>query len=289
MTTESGRVRKVKDSALELREKKRVLAALVVHDLRSPLSAIQGYLELLRSELVGGDLAPPGQSLAYVDDAQTLVGKALSLVATILDVDELEDGILRAAVSQVRLLELFERARAGNRANFEVRQLTVELSVEPEMTVRIDRELFGRVIENLLDNAVRYAPRSGKVSIKASRDEAGVEIAIGNNGPPVPAGQRDDIFGRYHQVEAGGGARQPRARPVLLQARDRGARRDDPRRGARRAGRGVRGPDPGLGRSWTGLRWSSRCRSRSSRPWSRSCSAPRSPCSSCGSACRRPT
>ena len=198
--SESSRARK--DSTIELREKKRVLAALVVHDLRSPLSAIQGYLELLRGELVAGDHAPPGQSLAYVDDAQTLVGKALSLVATILDVDELEDGILRASVSQVRLLDLFERAHAGNRANFEVRQLAVDMSVDPEMTVRIDRELFGRVVENLLDNAVRYAPRGGKVAIAAKRDETGVEIAIGNNGPPVPLAQRADIFGRYHQVEA---------------------------------------------------------------------------------------
>ncbi|MCX5744010.1 MAG: ATP-binding protein [Proteobacteria bacterium] len=199
---ESGRVRAERDSATELREKKRVLAALVVHDLRSPLAAIHGYLELLRGELLDGAAPPPGQSLAYIDDATTLVGKALSLVATILDVDELEDGILRAAPSQVKLRDLVERARAGNRANFEIRELTIDIDLDPEMIVRIDRELFGRVVENLLDNAVRYAPRKGKVSIIAKRDERGVELAIGNNGPPVPPDERAKIFGRYHQVEA---------------------------------------------------------------------------------------
>lgn len=182
----------------ELREKKRVLAALVVHDLRSPLSAVQGYLNLLREEL-GPDAAPIVAQ--YLDDADVLVSKALGLVATILDVDELEDGILHAEPQPVRLMELVERARAGNRAHFEVRQLRLDVDVDPQLVVSIDRELFGRVLENLLDNATRYAPRGGRCVIAARRDDHSIEIAIGNNGPAVPLADRDAIFGRYFQVE----------------------------------------------------------------------------------------
>jgi signal transduction histidine kinase len=187
----------MEDSAEALREKKRVLAALVVHDLRSPLSAVHGYLNLLREEL--GEQGPTVKG--YLDDAELLVHKALGLVATILDVDELEDGILHAHVSPVKLAELIERARAGNRAHFEVRQLRCEVEMDPELVVQIDRDLFGRVIENLLDNATRYAPRGGRCVILARRDEQGLEIAIGNNGPPVPDAERAKIFGRYFQVE----------------------------------------------------------------------------------------
>jgi signal transduction histidine kinase len=186
------------DSAKELREKKRVLAALVVHDLRSPLSAVQGYLHLMREEL-GADLATPARQ--YLDDAELLLGKALGLVATILDVDELEDGILHAVKQPVKLMELIERAKAGNRAHFEVRTLRFDLDVEPDFVVKLDRDLFGRVLENLLDNATRYAPRGGYCAIAAKREAGSVEIAIGNNGPPVPPQDRDAIFGRYFQVE----------------------------------------------------------------------------------------
>src|SRR5688572_9885435 len=189
------------DSAKELREKKRVLAALVVHDLRSPLSAIQGYLELLREEVQQGEAASK-QQLAYIDDATTLVGKALGLVATILDVDELEDGILRAQPAPVRIIELIERACAGNRAQFEVRELAVDVEADPDLVVRIDRDLFGRVFENLVDNAARYAPRAGRVALGVRRVPSGVEITVGNNGPPVPETERERIFGRYFQVEA---------------------------------------------------------------------------------------
>jgi signal transduction histidine kinase len=188
----------VADVAKELREKKRVLAALVVHDLRSPLSAVQGYLNLLREE-IGPDAAP--MVAQYLDDADVLVSKALSLVATILDVDELEDGILHAHPQPVRLMELIERARVGNRAHLEVRQLQLDIDVEPELVASVDRELFGRVLENLLDNATRYAPRGGRCAISARRDERGLEIAIGNNGPAVPLADREAIFGRYFQVE----------------------------------------------------------------------------------------
>jgi len=187
------------DSARELREKKRVLAALVVHDLRSPISAVHGYLSLLRDELGADQLTPAVQQ--YLDDAETLVQKALGLVATILDVDELEDGMLRAQRAPVRLHELIEKARAGNRAHFEVRQLRCDVDVDPELVVKLDRDLFGRVIENMLDNATRYAPRGGRCGISAKRTPEGIEIAIGNSGPPVPPADREQIFGRYFQVE----------------------------------------------------------------------------------------
>ena len=186
-----------RDSAVELREKKRVLAALVVHDLRSPLAAAVGYVNLLREEL--GEQPP--QVKAYLDDTETLLNKTLGLVATILDVDELEDGMLRAQPAPVKLLELIERARAGNRAHFEVRQLRCDVDVSEDLVVPLDRDLFSRVIENMLDNATRYAPRGGRCAISAKRDANGVEIAIGNSGPPVPAADREQIFGRYFQVE----------------------------------------------------------------------------------------
>lgn len=189
------------ESARELREKKRVLAALVVHDLRSPLSAIQGYLQLLRDELTE-DPAHSLTAVGYLDDATTLVGKALGLVATILDVDELEDGILRAQLAPVRIIELIDRARAGNKAQFDVRELRVDIDVDPDLVVRLDRDLFARIIENLIDNSARYSPRGGRIALAVRRDEAGLEVAIGNSGPPVPESERERIFGRYFQVEA---------------------------------------------------------------------------------------
>jgi two-component system, OmpR family, heavy metal sensor histidine kinase CusS len=198
-TSEVGVAGVADDSARELREKKRVLAALVVHDLRSPLSAVQGCLTLMREEI--GVEGMSVQLAQYLDDAEVLLGKALGLVSTILDVDELEDGILHALRTPVKVVELVERARAGSRAHFEVRQLRCDVDVDPELVVPLDRDLFARVTENLLDNATRYAPRGGRCGITATVVHGTFELAIGNSGPPVPLVDREQIFGRYFQVE----------------------------------------------------------------------------------------
>lgn len=189
------------DFARELREKKRLLASLLVHDLRSPLAGIQGCLELLRGELESAE-GVSAQATWYLDDASKLVERTLGLVATILDVDELEEGILRVAPVPVPMAELIERSRTSIRAHYEVRGLRFESSCPPDLTVMLDPELFERIFENLLDNAARFAPRGGRCTLSVLRDAAGVEIAVGNNGPPVPVVERERIFGRFYQVEA---------------------------------------------------------------------------------------
>ena len=160
------------DLARELRDKKRRLAALVVHDLRNPLSGIQGCLELMRDELVAGGGASAA-AMSYLDDAAALVARTLELAATLLDVDELEEGLLRVAPVPVRMTELIERARTSVRAHYEGRQLRFELSCEPDLTVRLDPDLFWRVFENLLDNAARFAPRRGRCAVSVRRDKIG--------------------------------------------------------------------------------------------------------------------
>lgn len=180
----------------ELRRKKRALAALVVHDLRSPLSGALAYLDLIRAE------ADPAKQRALVDDARELVTKALSLVATILDVDELEDGILRANPQKLTLATTITESWTTALAGTARRDVRLECAVAPELEVEIDHDLFNRVLENLFDNAIRYAPHGGRVAAAATATNGTLELTVGNDGPAVPVAEREAIFGRYHQLEA---------------------------------------------------------------------------------------
>lgn len=183
--------------------KKRALAQLVVHDLRNPLSAAHGYVQLAKEELHGGG-APidPARVREYLDDVSTLIDKALGLVATILDVEELEDGLLRAHPTEITFAELIRRAQAGHTRQYERRGLTFVVEGVVEAPLWLDVDMIGRVVENLLDNAARYAPRGGRVVASARWVGEDIELAIGNSGPPVPPRDRDTIFGRYYQIEA---------------------------------------------------------------------------------------
>jgi signal transduction histidine kinase len=183
----------------ELRKKKRVLASLVVHDLRSPLSGAVNYLELIREEL---GTASPARLSGLVDDTKELLTKALSLVATILDVDELEDGMLRVAPRTAPLRPLIDAAWGASLAGAQVRDVRWEPGVPAELEAELDADLFARVLENLFDNATRYAPRGGRVAVGCTLADGQLELTVGNNGPAVPAAEREQIFGRYHQLEA---------------------------------------------------------------------------------------
>jgi signal transduction histidine kinase len=182
----------------DMQERKKVLAALVVHDLRNPLSALQGNIELLVEELHGG----VGDAKDILEDCQTLAAKALSMVASILDVEELEEGLLSAVPAEARLHDLVAQVARHHAATLRARELHLDNRVAPALATRIDRDLVGRMIENLLDNSVRYATRKGQVVVAAEIERGWLEIRVGNDGPPVPADERDKIFGRYYRIEA---------------------------------------------------------------------------------------
>ncbi len=189
------------DGAGPGRERRRRLVELVVHDLRNPLAALLGNLELMREELEGAEVSSIARD--SLEDCSSLAARALSLVACILDTAELEAGDLRVERAAVDVAELVERARARNAAAIRIRDVQLEITVPVGLTAALDASLAERVLEHLLDNALRFARRGGRVVMGATALEGGaVEITVGNDGPPVPPGERQAIFGRYYRVEA---------------------------------------------------------------------------------------
>jgi signal transduction histidine kinase len=184
----------------DVERKKRELAALVVHDLRSPLAGVIGSAELLGSAL-RSEAVDREQALQLVTQVDQLGRKALSLVASILDVEELEEGMLVPRLEEVWVETYLEELVRPYRPNVATRGLRLDLDLEPGLRARFDPGLVGRVIENLLDNAVRYAARRGRVVLWARTEEDALAIAVGNDGPPVDPADRDRLFDRYYRAE----------------------------------------------------------------------------------------
>jgi K+-sensing histidine kinase KdpD len=184
---------------LDERTRRRRLIELVVHDLRNPLAALVGNLDLLREELADH---PSSSVREGLDDCTSLTLRSLSLVATVLDVVELEAGDLRVERAEADLRAMVDKAAARNAAGVRVRQLRVESTVAADLHAMLDRELAERVVEHLFDNAVRFARRGGRVVVTVARHGELIELAVGNDGPPVPAHEREAIFGRHYRAEA---------------------------------------------------------------------------------------
>jgi signal transduction histidine kinase len=194
-------IRTQRDSLDLLQRQKDELASLIVHDLKNPLAAIlsnaQFTLENTLSE----------QAREAVIDIEASARAMKGLVTNLLDVSRGDEGMLVPEWGEVRIGELVNEVRKLTRRRAEDRkqQIVVTGQLANEV-VRADADLLRRVVENLIDNALRYtsAASPGAIEIALSEpSEELVDIAVKDRGPGVPAAYRETIFERYARIENG--------------------------------------------------------------------------------------
>jgi two-component system OmpR family sensor kinase len=157
------------------------------HELRSPLTAIRGQLEVLaRLE------APSEQEVRRVETvALREIGRVERLVEDMLSLARLDegDGPSLQEVSAAGFLRELAEARQGD--NGRVGDL-------PEGTVQLDPDLVAQVVRNLLDNANRYAGE-GKVLLSACAAGSSLVVSVDDDGPGIPPADRERVFDRFHR------------------------------------------------------------------------------------------
>jgi len=90
-------------------------------------------------------------------------------------------------------------------AQAQVRQIAIlPVEVPPGVVVEVDEHLFTRVIENILDNALRYTPPSGRIEARISRAAGRIELRLGNTGPAIAPEDHAKIFEKFGQSSVGG-------------------------------------------------------------------------------------
>jgi signal transduction histidine kinase len=185
-------------SALEERnaelQMKRTLAQTLVHDLKSPLSAILGNLDLL--ELRGTE------ELRYlVQRSKQGAALMLKMILDLLDVDGLEEGRLKPALERFDATELVKEALNGAEAAAGQKGVRLELAAAGAVGVDADPVLLRRVVDNLLANAVAHSPKNSRVEVALRLREEGLELAVSDEGPGIAEEHRDRVFEKYDQAD----------------------------------------------------------------------------------------
>lgn len=168
---------------LELGRRREEWRRMAAHDLRSPLTGILAALREVQ-ECPPGVPLPEGER-RLVDSAVAAARRMSSLIEQFLDAPLLEDGRLAPRLSTVRLAPLVERCLAEARPRAAGKG--VELASEGDASVRGDEALLERALANLLDNALRYAPRGGCAAAVVSSRGPSVELSVADTGPGVSA------------------------------------------------------------------------------------------------------
>ncbi|MEQ8966229.1 MAG: HAMP domain-containing sensor histidine kinase [Azospirillaceae bacterium] len=166
--------------------------ANMTHELRTPLNAIIGYSEMMGHQ-VFGPLGNPKYA-EYAGDIRASGAHLLSIVERMLDVSALEAGTATLDEGRVDPAALVEEAVAGHRAVAAEAGQTLEVEADPDLpAVRADQGKLARMLADLIDNALRFGPEGGRVtvSVRAGAPGAGPVIAVADEGPGIPETERE--------------------------------------------------------------------------------------------------
>jgi signal transduction histidine kinase len=178
---------------------------LIAHDLRTPVTVIDGCLQMLEVSL-------PEQALAPVSKILDLAGRSsqqmMSLLEELLEAAHRET-LGRAAMREpVDLNALLREAVDGTQAGARGAHLKLSLALPARLPSLLgDRNQLQRVLGNLLDNAISYTPDGGHVVVAARQVGQQVEVSVTDTGPGVPEQHRELIFERFVRVPGVAGRR----------------------------------------------------------------------------------
>lgn len=189
-----------RNRALEtLQREQRELNEFLVHDLKNPLTVVSTSLDYAASHL---RTAPAERLERVLVEGHEAAHRLTLMVQDLLTVSRLEHREFPIRLESVHVCDLLSNIVAGYGRLAEA--IDVQISVAPSDTslrVRADPGLLQRVVENIIDNSLRYTPSSGRIALSAESAD-GVTIAISNNGPPVPVMYRQRIFEKFARLDA---------------------------------------------------------------------------------------
>ena len=172
----------------------------VAHDLRTPLTRIRGTAELALQQATENDRSALRDALASTVEE---TDEVLRMLNTLMDITEAESGVLKLQPSQLSIAQLLEEVR--DLYDFVAEDAGVRLSVAraEDITIVGDPVRLRQVVANLVDNAIKYTPAGGEVTLTSAAQEGGVEIRVTDTGVGIDVEERERVWDRLYRGAPG--------------------------------------------------------------------------------------
>jgi signal transduction histidine kinase len=189
------------EELVELNRFKEEMSAMLVHDLKNPASIVLSNLGFVIEEV--GDTKPEVNEA--LRDCDTAMRRLLGLCEYFLDIFRLEGRNLELRFQRIEVTEWLWPIIHLRSTLAHSRQVTLELKTNRSYVFSGDEALLTRIIENVLDNGLRFTPAGGVMSVQPEIHDGKLQIRVGNTGPAIPAEERKLIFERYGRGRDGRG------------------------------------------------------------------------------------
>ena len=192
-------IRRLIDKEREAERTKNELITNVAHDLRTPLTSIIGYLELLSNK---SSPLPSDMQGKYLDIAYSKSKRLEKLIEDLFGFTKLNYGKISMHVSKVDIIKLLGQLLEESYPNFSNKNLSYELqSNVPAKVIMADGNLLARLFDNLINNAIKYGAEGKRVLVKVYAMAETVQVSVTNYGDVIPEEELPLIFEKFYRVE----------------------------------------------------------------------------------------
>lgn len=178
-------------------EMRKDFVANVSHELRTPLASIRAMAETV---LLHGK-ENPEIAKGFSEDIVKEIDRLVRLADDLLELTRTEARQRVRREEEFSVLEVAEDAAAKLRPAAEKKGVALTVDIAPEITMRADKDGIWQVLVNLIDNAVTYTPRGGKVTVSAVRENGNVVVSVADTGIGIPQADIPRIFERFYRVD----------------------------------------------------------------------------------------
>ena len=202
LLTRADELERARFAADEANHAKSQFLAVMSHELRTPLNAIGGYAQLIELGVHGPINQQQREALERITRSQRHL---LGLINDVLNLARIEAGRVEYAIEEVRIADAVAAVMPMIETQMASAELTSDVSIDPNLAARADREKVQQILINLLTNAVKFTPAGGTVKTFAEPDVPNrqVRVSVADSGIGIPTDKLKNVFEPFVQVDVG--------------------------------------------------------------------------------------
>lgn len=183
----------------EIDRAKSEFVSLASHELRNPLTTVNGYVEMLIKK---GSKISEAKRNDYLNEVKTATIRMMETINLLLDLSKIELGVFQIKITKVDLKKSIKDTINNNKYQINGKKTLIkEKYPKGRLAVKSDQKMLGVVFQNLISNAIKYTPSKGAITIECLKQKDSILILVSDTGIGIPKDQQKKIFTRLFRAK----------------------------------------------------------------------------------------